>query len=303
MEFKKLEIFLKVVELQSFTKASCALDIAQSVVSRTIRTLEKDLNQVLFYRDGHGVRPMPSALVLAEHAKSIFRQLDLARSEVGNSGKRVGETVRVGLPSTLARLVGRPVVADLFRTHPAIKPCVLEGLSFSLMQQLEAGVIDLAIGYHTTWRPNLQLTTVFEEPMVFIGLRNKMQKFPAASVDLKTLSQEPLIIATRPNNVRMLIEMQMAALMLAPNVVLEVDCMPLILDLVADGLGYAILPLHTLSQVKDPSLYDYRFFTPEINTRVMVATFEGRSLRKPVQTVKEAFVSALKNLQVAPIIK
>jgi LysR family transcriptional regulator, nitrogen assimilation regulatory protein len=57
MDIKKLEYFVQVADLGSFTKAASLLSIAQSALSHQVRQLEAELQQTLLYRDGRGVTP------------------------------------------------------------------------------------------------------------------------------------------------------------------------------------------------------------------------------------------------------
>ncbi|HHR6045374.1 TPA: LysR family transcriptional regulator [Providencia alcalifaciens] len=51
MTLSQLEIFTLVAELKSFTLAAMSLKISQSAVSHAIKSLEKDLNVMLFTRN------------------------------------------------------------------------------------------------------------------------------------------------------------------------------------------------------------------------------------------------------------
>ena len=55
MNLKQLEYFVQVAELGSFSKAAVVLDIAQPALSRHVRSLETELHQQLFLRNGRGV--------------------------------------------------------------------------------------------------------------------------------------------------------------------------------------------------------------------------------------------------------
>ena len=52
MDLKQLEYFVRVAELESFTRASTLLGITQPSLSRQIRLLEVELRQTLLLRDG-----------------------------------------------------------------------------------------------------------------------------------------------------------------------------------------------------------------------------------------------------------
>jgi hypothetical protein len=65
VDLKLLRLFLAVSSAGSFTKAAAGLSIAQPILSRQIRALERDVGVDLFYRNGRGimlaVMPMPDA--------------------------------------------------------------------------------------------------------------------------------------------------------------------------------------------------------------------------------------------------
>ena len=55
MNLRQLEVFVRVAELGSFSKASMVLGIAQPALSRQVRALEVDLRETLLLRNGRGV--------------------------------------------------------------------------------------------------------------------------------------------------------------------------------------------------------------------------------------------------------
>jgi LysR family nitrogen assimilation transcriptional regulator len=63
----------------------------------------------------------------------------------------------------------------------------------------------------------------------------------AASVKLRDLPAYPLIIPSRPNAIRALVDARLATLGMRPQVALEIDAIGAILELVAEGQGHAVL--------------------------------------------------------------
>ena len=72
MDFRRLEVFLKVYELLSFSRAGQALYLAQPTVSEHIRLLEEELGLSLFDRQGKAVLPTKTAQLLYTYAKKIM---------------------------------------------------------------------------------------------------------------------------------------------------------------------------------------------------------------------------------------
>ena len=79
MDLKQIESFVRVAELGSFTKAATAMGVAQPMLSRQIRQLEVELHQSLLIRNGRGVTPTESGLLMLEHARGILHQVALAK--------------------------------------------------------------------------------------------------------------------------------------------------------------------------------------------------------------------------------
>jgi LysR family nitrogen assimilation transcriptional regulator len=65
-------------------------------------------------------------------------------------------------------------------------------------------------------------------------------------VPLRELPRYPLIIPSRSNSNRRLVDAQLAHFGLKPQIAFEIDGIASILDLVHEGYGHAVLPLNSL---------------------------------------------------------
>ena len=91
MDLKQIESFVRVAEMGSFTQAALTMGVAQPMLSRQIRQLEVELHQSLLIRNGRGVTPTESGLLMLEHARGILYQVALAKEELsGTSGALAG---------------------------------------------------------------------------------------------------------------------------------------------------------------------------------------------------------------------
>ena len=71
-DLRQLEIFLKVVELGSFSKAGEAVHLAQASVSERIATLENMVGAKLLDRMGRTVAPTKAGELLYQHAQRLL---------------------------------------------------------------------------------------------------------------------------------------------------------------------------------------------------------------------------------------
>src|SRR2546422_2583357 len=73
MDLRQLEIFVKVAELKSFSKAALALFLTQPTISEHIRTLEQELGVRLLDRLGRGSEATTAGRLLLSHAPHMLQ--------------------------------------------------------------------------------------------------------------------------------------------------------------------------------------------------------------------------------------
>ena len=74
MEFKHLEVFVKLVETISFSAAADALHISQPTVSLHIKQLEQELDTPLFIRSTRELKITEEGIMLYREAKDLLQQ-------------------------------------------------------------------------------------------------------------------------------------------------------------------------------------------------------------------------------------
>ena len=80
--FRELEIFCKVVELESFSKAAEAVFLVQASVSERIASLEKKIGTRLLDRLGRKVIPTAAGELLHKHAALLLEMKETAQLEI-----------------------------------------------------------------------------------------------------------------------------------------------------------------------------------------------------------------------------
>ena len=291
MDLKQLEYFVTVVDLGGFSRAARLLGIAQPAISRQVRSLEIELRQNLLLRNGRGATPTEAGKRLLAHARSILQQAERARREVDEvKGAPVGHVV-IGLPPTLARVLTAPIVREFRQRFPRASISIVEGLSANIHEWVVVGRADIGLLYNPTPSPAVELTPLLEEDLCLIGVRSKRRE--PRTVRLKDLPRYPLIIPSRPHAIRTLVEARLASHGLRPQVALEIDAISAILELVAEGQGYAILSPRA-AHAMDPArkLVARPIVEPALKSALTIAVAAQRPTT-PLQTASVKLIAEL----------
>ena len=321
MDLKQLEYFVRVAELGSFTRAAIALDVAQPALSRQVRLLEVELRQNLLTRNGRGAVPTEAGQLLLEHGRGILHQVALAREELGAARGALAGRVSIGLPPSLSRLITVPLIHAFRQALPQAQLTLTEGFSLLMFEGLRAGNLDMAVLYNPDKSPELEMATLHKEELVLISSRASVKPAdvklsrssasraktakpaatpaaarPIASLTLDEVANLPLILPSRPNAFRILIEREMMAIGRKPSITLEVDGLNAILNLVKEGLGHAVLPAYTLSNFDNVDPFAVRgIHSPRILSQLDLVWSSRRpttATQKKAQEVVRAVVSA-----------
>lgn len=291
MDLKQLGYFVRVAELGSFTRASIALDIAQPALSRQVRMLEVELRQNLLVRNGRGVTLTEAGKVLLEHSRGVLHQIERLREELSRVRGALSGRVVVGMPPSLSKVLTVPVTRAFRARMPDAALSITESLSVTMQESLASGRLDIALLYNAQPSPDIDLMPLLHETLFLVQRRN--DGGGDAPVALKDLPHFPLVIPSRPNAIRMLVETELGNLGLHPNIALEIDGVAAILDLVADGAGYAVLSKNAVLTSTRPERFSTRpIASPGLLCKLSLAV----SSRRPTTGTQQAMLQLLKEI-------
>lgn len=243
MNLKQLEYFVQVAELGSFSKAAVVLDIAQPALSRQVRSLETELHQQLFLRNGRGVALTDAGKRLFDHSVAVLQLMAHARQDLGASRDEPVGRVTIGLPPSMGRQLTLPLIDRFRKELPAARMAIVEGLSSHIVEWVTTGRIDVGLVYNPEAQPGLEITPLLQEPLGLVSHAGKGKRKRAAlpPLPMKELSRYPLIVPERVHAMRRLLETQAALAGIKLDIAWEVSSVPSILDLVCAGYGHAVL--------------------------------------------------------------
>jgi len=115
-----LQLFVRIVETGSFSKASADLGVTQPTATKHVAAVEARLGARLLNRNTRGVSATEIGALYYEKCKAIQRQLEEADSLASLQQSSVSGQLRVSTSVSFGRRVLTPLVLEFMRQHPDI---------------------------------------------------------------------------------------------------------------------------------------------------------------------------------------
>jgi DNA-binding transcriptional LysR family regulator len=115
-----VQLFIRVVETGSFSKAAAELGITQPTATKAVAATEKRLGARLLHRSTRGVAPTEVGALYYEKCKLIAREIDEADNLATLLQSQVGGTLRISTSVAFGRRVLVPLVLRYMRQHPEV---------------------------------------------------------------------------------------------------------------------------------------------------------------------------------------
>ena len=287
MNLRRLQYFVKIVDIGSLTQAADILHIAQPALSQQLATLEGEVHQQLLVRTKRGVTPTEAGRVLYRHAQLILRQCEQARVEMQAASQRLTGAVAVGLaPGTAAASLALPLLRAVRTRHPDLLLYLNETYGTTLSELVMNGRMDLAVLYggHVPVH-GLQFLQLLKERLCLVGPVD--MDAPAGDVPLPRLANTDLFLARPYNVVRRMVDEAFAGLGMTPQIVAEVESASTLTEVIQQGLGATILPESMARQiVASGGAWHRRIVDPVIDAPLALCQSDHLPLSEPAEAVR-----------------
>jgi DNA-binding transcriptional LysR family regulator len=167
MDITLARTFLEIVECGNFIRASERLHVTQTAVSVRVQSLESQLGKRLFVRNKSGATLTPAGEQFLKYAPLMIQVWERARHQV-NVPPGLHAVVSVGAELSL----WSPFLLDwlvwIHRSAPQLALHTQVGLSEGLMNQVTAGILDIAVLYAPQHRQGLKVELLMKEKLVLV---------------------------------------------------------------------------------------------------------------------------------------
>ena len=145
ISYDHYKIFYYVTKYGSITRAANALTLNQPNITRTIKTLEAELECTLFERTNKGVRLTPEGERLYEHIRTAVEQIQAGEEEVSLNKSLQNGIISIGATEVALRCFLLPVLGAYHSKYPSVKLKICNYSTPQAITALQKGLVDLAV--------------------------------------------------------------------------------------------------------------------------------------------------------------
>ena len=201
LNYHHLHAFWAVAREGHLTRAAQSLHVAQSALSTQIKTLEDQLGQALFTREGRSLQLTEAGRMALNYADTIFAAGNELTSLLRDGKRREREVLRIGAVATLSRNFQENFLAPLLQRDDVELVLQSAGLD-DLLSRLEVHKLDVVLSNHRIhadedhpWR----CRRIARQPVSLVGKprpRGAPFRFP------DDVAAWPLLLPSRGSDIR-----------------------------------------------------------------------------------------------------
>ncbi len=238
--FHQLQIFLKVVETGSVTKASEELHLTQPAVSIQLRNFQAQFDVPLIELMGRKLYVTDFGREVAQSAAKILEEMRQLNGKLhAHKGELFGK-LKISVVST-GKYVIPYFVAGFVRRYPAVELVIDVTNKSQVLQSLENNEVDFALVSLLPSALRVEHLDLLQNKLFLVG--NMEKEFSRSLYGKKLLNELPLIFREKGSGTRQLMEQFLIRNNIPVTRKMELTSNEAVKQAVRAGLGYSIMPL------------------------------------------------------------
>lgn len=145
MTLRQLELFVAVVETQSFSRGAEKIALTQSTVSQHVAALEEEFGTQLLDRTTKGILPTAAGKVLLQHARRVLAERDILEEAMASLQGLEKATLNLGASNIPANYLVPCLLPVIQNKYPGIALNMRIGDSRGVLEELRSGQVELGI--------------------------------------------------------------------------------------------------------------------------------------------------------------
>jgi DNA-binding transcriptional LysR family regulator len=235
----------------SIRKASAALGVAPSSVSRNIAILEREMGTALLERRADGVKLTHAGRLVADYARAVLLDYDSLRADLDDMRGTQRRSLRLALVESVASHGPINAVAKLRERFRDVSFHVRLMPAPHVFETVQQGRTDIGIAFCAEPHPDILTLASVPEP-IMCAVRSGHPMASAASVALPELAKLPLAVPDFDFGIRRILDKACAAAGVHIVPVLESNDFETLRGFARCGAGAAILPMRAVTRTEKP---------------------------------------------------
>jgi DNA-binding transcriptional LysR family regulator len=236
----QLQIFLKIVQTQSITKASEELHLTQPAVSIQLRNFQDQFDIPLTEVVGRKLHITDFGREIADAAEQIIAQVNAINYKtLAYKGQLTGR-LKISVVST-GKYVMPYFLADFMRAHPGIELIMDVTNKLKVIESLENNEVDYALVSVLPTTLNIERLDLLPNILYLVG--HASMKVKKGTPVKELFSELPLIFREKGSGTRQTMEAFIARQHISILKKMELTSNEAVKQAILAGLGYSIMPL------------------------------------------------------------
>lgn len=189
--------FYYVAKNGNITRAANELMISQPAISKSIKTLEEQMNTTLFVRKRDGVILTEAGELFLKKIKTAMELIESAENDIESLNSLDSGYINIGASKTIIHEFLMPYIKEFHRTYPNIKIRIFTDKTIELYKKAKLGLVDVIISNLPSNVPDdfhqiklMDLHDCFVANESFSYLKDK-------TITLKEFQKLPLLVLTK----------------------------------------------------------------------------------------------------------
>ncbi len=192
MTLLSYQVFMAVVEQESFQKAAQALKLTPSAISHAVSAMEEELGSMLFVRSRHGVYLTNYGKELFPYIKNVLNSDEYLQQAVAQFNGMQKGLVRLGTFNSACVEWLPSLLKDFERKYPKVRLDIYQGTYDDVYHWLRDGIVDLGF-LSSTSVGELAYVPVYEDRLVCVTPKGFQTKHPGY-VTIEELREQRFVI-------------------------------------------------------------------------------------------------------------
>lgn len=240
-----LEVYIAVIEENSFTKAAHKLHMTQPAVSQSIQKIEAHFGHPLLERSHKTFRMNEAGKLVYQYAKDILLKYNNMDEAVKALEEMPSGYLKIGVSYTIGEYFLPKVLSELVATYPNIQPHVVIHNTDEVKRDLLNEKIDIALVEGEIFHDRLEVQPFKRDKLCVVGKRQYLSK---TKLTPKMLESYPWIIREEGSGTRKLTEAFFKVNKMRPEKIYTLGSIQIIKATISSGLGLSILSEISIEQ-------------------------------------------------------